>query len=489
MNDLSFAADLRAALAAADYTYDAVAALLGETAMAALGRNETTPGLLATGGGSALETLTRLWPLQTTVPASAAEAALPGLVDRLCNAGILERSISEVAARVDVRPYGDGERELWIVSDLTPGLDGGPQGVSADYVLGLSPAATSLAELTVRRPVATALDLGTGCGVQALHLAAHVDRVVATDVNARALWLTRLNAEINGLSDSIEVVDGSFFEPVREERFDLIVTNPPFVISPATGERLVYRDSGLPGDRVVEHIVREARAHLTDGGLCQILANWAIVEGQPWDERIASWCDGLDVWVVQRERVDPATYVEMWLKDAGQHPATGGDAADYRRRYETWLSWLRDEGIEAIGFGWINLRRTEAEPQVTLQEWPYDVAQPIGPEIGAHFERIDWLRANADLGSSYLRLRPDVIQETSGQPGAEDPEAVLLRQQLGLRRARKVSTAEAAFVGACDGDLSVGQLNAAVEQVVGQRVSESVIRELLLEAYLVPHEG
>ena len=56
--------------------------------------------------------------------------------------------------------------------------------------------------------------------------------------------------------------DGSFFEPVAGETFDLIATNPPFVISPATGERLVYRDSGLPGDRVVEHIVRD-RARTT----------------------------------------------------------------------------------------------------------------------------------------------------------------------------------------------------------------------------------
>ena len=71
--------------------------------------------------------------------------------------------------------------------------------------------------------------------------------------------------------------DGSFFEPVAGELFDLIATNPPFVISPATGERLVYRDSGLPGDRVVEDIVRAAPAHLTEGGLCQILANWSIV--------------------------------------------------------------------------------------------------------------------------------------------------------------------------------------------------------------------
>ncbi len=81
--------------------------------------------------------------------------------------------------------------------------------------------------------------------------------------------------------DLVDVRNGSFFEPVASETFDLIATNPPFVISPATGERLVYRDSGLPGDRVVEDIVRAAPDRLNPGGWCQILANWVIRTDQP----------------------------------------------------------------------------------------------------------------------------------------------------------------------------------------------------------------
>ena len=219
-------------------------------------------------------------------------------------------------------------------------------------MLGISAASTSLAQLTIREPVGAALDLGTGCGVQALHLAGHADRVVATDVNRRALDIARFNAALNEL-DAIEVREGSYFEPVAGERYDLIATNPPFVISPGTGERLVYRDSGLPGDRVVEHIVREAPGHLADGGWCQVLANWAIEAGRPWDERLATWLDpDCDALVVQREVVDPAAYVELWLKDSGHH-----GAEDYLARYDTWLAWFEEQGIEGIGFGWVNLRR------------------------------------------------------------------------------------------------------------------------------------
>ncbi|MDN4171912.1 class I SAM-dependent methyltransferase [Nocardioides sp. SOB77] len=476
-------ARLRAALTVAGFTYDAVAELLGPHAHAALARNETTPGLRRTQGGSPLETLVRLFLLQTPVELAAAERALPDLVDRLAAEGLVEQTVGEVAARLDVRPYAADGRDLWVVSDLTPGLDGGPQAVGADHVLGISSASTSLAQLTIREPFGRALDLGTGCGVQALHLATHVDQVVATDVNRRALWVTRFNAALNEVAGSIDVRDGSYFEPVAGERFDLIATNPPFVISPATGERLVYRDSGLPGDRVVEDIVRAAPAHLADGGWCQVLANWAVVEGRSWEERLGPWiADDCDALVVQRELLDPAAYVELWLKDAGQH-----GAPDYLVRYDTWLSWFEEQGVEAIGFGWVNLHKVGAGARRrTFLDWPYDVEQPIGPAIAA------WGRAGGvPVGpEAVLTTREDVRQETVGPVGAEDPEAIVLRQQRGLRRARQVDTVEAALVGACDGELGVGQILDAVAQLTDRDAAETratylpVVAELVEEGFL-----
>lgn len=477
---------LREALERAEFTYDRVAEVLGPVGHAALSRNETTPGRRRTGGGSPLETLIRLFLLQVPVTGDQAEAALPGLVDRLAVEGILEQSVGEVAARMDVRPYAvdsaDGEQHLWVASDLTPGLDGGPQRVGPDYVLGISPASTSLAQLTLREPVGRSLDLGTGCGVQALHLARHSEAVVATDVNQRALRITRFNAALNGVADTVDVRDGSFFEPVAGERFDLIATNPPFVISPATGERLVYRDSGLPGDRVVEDIVRAAPGLLADQGWCQVLANWVISEGRPWAERLAEWLDdSCDALVVQREVLDPAAYVELWLKDAGQH-----GAADYASRYDTWLSWFEEQGIEGVGFGWINLHKTGGGRRELL-DWRYDVEQPIAPAISA------WGAAVAvEVGADTRLLRPDdVLQETQGVPGAEDPSTVVLRAQRGLRRARRADTVEAALVGACDGDLTVGQILDALAQILEQDPAEAratylpVAAELVREGFLI----
>ncbi len=482
---------LRAALAKAGYTYDGVAGLLGPTAHAALSRNETTPGLRRTGDGSPLSALTRLWLLQAAVPAAEADRALPGLVEPLVAAGILERSGEQVRALVDVRPYADDEHDWWVLSDLTPGLDGRGQRVGGDHVLGISSASTSLAQLTVRESVDRALDLGTGCGVQALHLAAHAREVVATDVNERALWITRMNAELNDAraGGRPDVREGSLYEPVTGEQFDLIVTNPPFVISPATGEQLVYRDSGLPGDEVVRRVVTGAPEHLRPGGWAQVLANWVIERDRPWDERLREWVEGggCDAWVVQREVADPAEYVELWLKDAGLH-----GAPDYAERYDAWVTWFEEQGIEAVGFGWLNLRRTDREPVLRFEEWPYEVEQPLGREVAAWGRRVDLERSldDAALLATRLFVRSDVRQETFGAPGVEDPERIVLRQQRGLRRARPADTMEAALVGACDGDLTVGAILEALSTLLEWDAGEvqaaylPVVRELLVEGFL-----
>lgn len=487
---------LRAALERAGYTYDGVAGLLGPTAHAALSRNETTPGLRRTADASPLATLVRLWLLQAPVDLPAADRALPGLLDPLLDLGVLRRSRGTVTALVDVRPYADEDHDWWVLSDLTPGLDGRNQRVGADHVLGIGSASTSLAQLTSREPVGRALDLGTGCGVQALHLAAHAREVVATDVNERALWITRLNAALNDAfpgGDRGAVLDvraGSLYEPVAGEQFDLVVTNPPFVISPATGERLVYRDSGLPGDEVVRRVVTEAPRHLRPGGTAQVLANWVVEKGRPWDDRLAEWFTGsrCDVWVVQREVADPAQYVELWLKDAGLH-----GTEEYPDRYDAWLAWFEEQGVEGVGFGWLNLRRTDrAQPVVHLEEWPYDVEMPLGGEVADRFRRVELelsLDAEALLGSR-LAARVDVRQETFGEPGAEDPEQIVLRQQRGLRRARQVDTVEAGLVGACDGELTVGQILEALATLLEREPTGlrddylPVVRELLVQGFL-----
>lgn len=259
-------------------------------------------------------------------------------------------------------------------------------------VLGVGGASTTLAGITVRIPAGSALDLGTGSGLQALHAAQHATRVTATDVNPRALEFTRLTLALSGAPEA-ELLTGSLFEPVGDATYDLIVSNPPFVISP--GARLTYRDGGMGGDDLCRTLVQEAGAHLNPGGYAQFLGNWQHVEGEDWHDRVRSWVPrGCDAWIVQRDVQDVTQYAELWLRDAGDHRT---DPAEYARRYEAWLDEFEARKTKSVGFGWITLRRSDAaEPSIVVEEWPHSVEQPLGETVLAHFARQDYLRQHDD---------------------------------------------------------------------------------------------
>jgi release factor glutamine methyltransferase len=123
----------------------------------------------------------------------------------------------------------------------------------------------------------SALDVGTGSGCIALSLLAEGDfaRVVGTDVSAGALEVARLNAEASAALGRLELRRGPLFEPVRGERFDVVVSNPPYVdpadvpdlepevrdFEPAAA--LVAADGGMA---VLDALVAGAAEHLNAGG-------------------------------------------------------------------------------------------------------------------------------------------------------------------------------------------------------------------------------
>ncbi|WP_328425205.1 class I SAM-dependent methyltransferase [Streptomyces sp. NBC_00443] len=472
------AARLREALLGASFTADGLLELLGAPAYAALARSETVPALRATRGDTPLEALVRLFLLQQPVPHARVAGVLP--VDACLESGWLVRVGAnpaasgdpgdDVAATVDVRPYGGPAGEDWfIVSDLGCAV-GGAGGIGSKdqgVVLGVGGASTTLAGITVRTPVSSALDLGTGSGIQALHAAQHATRVTATDLNPRALHITALTLALSG-APAADLREGSLFEPLRNgETYDLIVSNPPFVISP--GARLTYRDGGMGGDDLCRSIVQGAGERLSEGGFAQFLANWQHVEGEDWQDRLRSWVPrGCDAWIVQREVQDVSQYAELWLRDAGDHR---GDAVQYQARYDAWLDEFEARKVKAVGFGWITLRKTSAAvPAITMEEWPHPVEQPLGETVRVHFDRLDYLRANDDaaLLEAHFRLVAEIVQEQIGMPGAEDPEHVVLRQHRGMRRATQVDTVGAGFAGVCDGSLSAGRILDAIAQLMGE---------------------
>jgi release factor glutamine methyltransferase len=124
----------------------------------------------------------------------------------------------------------------------------------------------------------TALDVGTGSGAIALALASEgpFRRVVATDVSADALEVARANVAAVEAGAEVELRLGSLFDAVADERFDVIVSNPPYVDDEERGALdAEVRDwepagalfAGAGGLDVIRPLVAAAPAHLAPGGL------------------------------------------------------------------------------------------------------------------------------------------------------------------------------------------------------------------------------
>lgn len=491
----ALAADLRRL----DYTPDGVARLLGPAASAALNRDQTIPALLAADravqqdeANAALAAVVRLWLLAEPQAKETLDAALPGIrAEGLLELGLVEPvpGTGLLAAKADLRPYGwEGTEsqsgsvsrgaELWVASDLAAHQQEGV--LRHDHVLGIGQASTTLVQTTVRRHTERALDLGTGCGIQTFHLLHHCGHVTATDISERALAFTRFNILLNAealsvdparLEDRVSLRLGSLLDPVAGEDFGLVVSNPPFVITPRSAgedaaDQFTYRDGGLPGDAIVAGLVAALPGVLAPGGTAQMLGNWEVAAGSEWQERPRAWVrQDTDAWFIQREQVGPEQYAETWLQDASE----GRDRKHYRDAYSAYLADFESRTVEGIGFGMVWLRRPLATGQSVIsrfEEISYPIEQPIGPHLGAAVERIDWLAAHG-LEDAHLLVAEDVTEERHQRPGAEHPGVILLRQGAGLRRTNLLSTELAGFVSACDGDLTAGQIAGALEALLG----------------------
>ncbi len=473
-------ARLRDAFLTAGYTADGVVAALGPQAHAALGRGEPEPARRASRDAGDLGTLIRLFLLGDPEPEQAIRSAL-GPVD-LADAVANEVLTADGRAGLDIRPY---EENWWVVADLDADQRGGA--VPEDHVLGVGHASISLARATARRPVGTLLDVGTGCGVQALHASTHASRITATDLSDRALALARGTFLLNELD--VELLSGPWFDPVAGRRFDQIVCNPPFVVGPARVD-YTYRDSGLAGDSASALVIGRMPGLLAEGGVGQLLASWLHRDGEDWAERVTSWLPpGVDAWFVQRDVADPGLYVGTWLRDAGIDPRS----AEGREKAAAWLDWFAANDVEGVGFGYVTLRRADvADPEIVCEDLRHAYDDPLGPESSRWLDNVAWLRANGDeLTSTRFTVPPSVVLEEVSSPGDEGWEPVVrwLHRMDGPGWQHEIDEPTARLLAGCRGALPLSDLLALLEIAydgIDAEAAIPIVRDLVLHGMLVP---
>ncbi|WP_040167982.1 DUF7059 domain-containing protein [Microbacterium gorillae] len=498
--DAALISRLAADLRSADFHSARIRAAWGESADDAFGRGTRVPALRELGDRrDPLAVLARLLVLGVAQPTTEVADAVPTLTtDGLVALGLGEVSGDEIRPLALIRPqsYVDdsGVGGWWVASDLDETALGGP--LPDDHVLGVGGASLTLAGLQLTSPASRVLDLGTGCGIQALRARRYADAVVATDISASALAYADFNALLNGI-DGIETRMGSLFEPVVGETFDRIVSNPPFVITPRRDDvpAYDYRDGGMQGDDLVSAVIAGVGEHLSPGGIAQFLGNWEYVGDGDGLDRVRAWIEAspvpLDAWIVEREQLDPAEYAALWIRDGGTVAGSGA----HERLLDAWLDDFAHRDVTRIGFGYVLLRRAVGEPTLHRYE---RVGTPIPAEgsLGSHLVQVlaahDRLAtmSDADLAAARLLVAPDVTEARHHLPGQEEPTVIELRQGTGFGRALSVDPALAGLVGACDGDLPVGSLSDAIAQLL--EVDPTAlrtdllprVRELLIDGFL-----
>lgn len=482
-------APLAAALAAGDYPTRSAREASGDSASNRIAF-DVTRILRKLNTASVGNTLLRLFMLGQAEPAAEVERALPGVdVAELVKIGLLTRDGHQVSAAAMFFQF----EGLWTVCDFPP--ETGRPEPGGDRVMGVGMSTLMLSNLTVRRGLPgsageRALDLGTGGGYQAYLASRHATSVVATDLNPKALLYAELGARMNGLAN-LSYRAGSLFEPVAGQQFDLIVSNPPFAISPERG--LTYRDGGETGDGIVEKVVRQATSHLAEGGFATVIGDWIHADESRWSARPRSWLEGsgCDAWLLRFDDISPADYAASWFT---AHEREQKD--DYGRRLDQWLEYYQRLGVAGMTRGALVFRKRSGARnwmEEDTVEFRHSEAG-CSPQIQRVFAGYDLLASHAsafDLLGVRLRLAPGCelrhrLELDGGRWVIREGE---LRHAKGFDFVGHVDQAISALLAGCDGKRTLMEsAHALADQLRADRTSVAqgvvpVMRMLLTKGF------
>lgn len=472
---------------ASNYSEGGLREALGKTDLLEVAALDEPRALRRTRAGTPLHGLIRLFFLGVPVPLDAARGAVhPMSLEDWGRAGLVAVRDTEVVPLVKVVPH----QGLLLASDLHARMR---TKAPADFVLGASQSSTLVSHTRIKRRVRRTLDLGTGCGVLALLASSHSEQVWATDKNPRAVAFAEFNAQLNGIAN-VECLSGDLFEPVAGRRFDLMISNPPYVIAPTV--RYLFSDSGVRGDEFCRRIVRLGATFLEDGGYCQVMANWAQAAGHSWQDPLADWFEGTgcDVLVWGADTQEASSYAATWIQQT---------EPDFRDRfptlYDAWMRYYDREGIEAVTYGLITLRRSGGHRNwVRFVKVPTGSGAPTGDHILRRFQAQDFLESGADdqrLLEQRFRLAPDVRLEQHYLPTDGGFSAISTRLHLARDPAyytMELDTTVTTLVMLYKGERRLRDvfvdMAAAMRTELDQLVPGglAVVRRLLENGYLLP---
>lgn len=497
------AADLlRAALDAAGYSDEGIARAIGATDPAEARKVRIGLRVYRTSAGRPIDTLIRLFLLGMPVDQAAADLALQPLgVERGLREGLLARTDAGLMARVQILCRSG----VLMTTDRAPRAGTSLTGIPENFVMGIGASTLTVAHMLpnslLERPITRALDLGCGAGFLALALAkGGLAHVAAVDLNPRCLEFTRFNARLNRLTN-VWTGQGDLFAPARTfpalgPGFDLIASNPPFVITP--GKTYVFRDAGLGSDSLTGRVIREAPACLAEGGLSIFMTNWVQPKGQDWKDHLRSWFTGTgcDALVLDNGPRTPDEYASFWIAH------TEGD--DVEARGDMIRAWVEDyarQNIEMLHGGIIIMRkRTAPSNWVEFDDAPDTMPTRAGQHVLRRLSAHDLIASTTDLGRLVLVPAPDLrlSHELAPEAGSASGFGIVesrLRLNEGLAPSGGADPVVVRFVGLLNGTKDLNAVIAELGhefQTAPEKIAPSahqLARRMLERGMLIPAAG
>jgi methylase of polypeptide subunit release factors len=416
------------------------------------------------------------------------EAVRPLTLDQLLQGGILRMEGDLVSGAIRIQPY---QRLLFMFD--RDAADAAPE----EAVMLISPSSLEVAHLMTRRASRSALDIGTGCGFLAFVLAPFCERVCGIDVNSAAVRAANFNARWNSL-DNISFLAGSLLQPVRGQRFDLIVCNPPFLIAPVPAvfsTRYVFKHSGLPGDSFCINLAREASQLLEEGGYFHMMFQWEEPIGSPWSSNLEKSFSGLgcDVWFARIMTTSAEQYVAEWIEGLSE-----GEQADAEILTQQGRQYFQEKNVATTSTGLLTLRRaSHRQNYLWFDEAPDDRLEPYGESVAALFDVRTQVMQAGDSGllKEKLRVSPHLgMLQTSN---VRDGQWVANTSELILDHGLKYSFGDVhpeiiKLIAHFDGSRTVQEAfellankdPAATREAIGVHLKS--VRELLWYGFLTP---
>lgn len=362
---------------------------------------------------------------------------------------------------------------------------------SSDFVLpATSRTARYMLDFSLRKGAKTTLDLGTGCGVLAHFASLHSDHVIATDINPHATEFAAFNAKLNG-RDNIECRTGDLFSPVKDHRFDLILTNPPFVLAPS--RQFIYRDNDMLLDEFCRMLAKTAPGFLQDRGCFQMICEWVEAGDEPWHERLGGWFEntGCDAWVLHAAPQDPTAYAQIRVTEVTEH-AIERDIASYAE----WMKYYRANDVRAIYSGVITMRRREGANWIRFQALSDRVEGPVHQALEDGFaarDSLDSLSAEEALECLTPSVAPDAVLEQTHKWSTDKwlPSEMTIRLATGLSDEVQLDQGAVEFLTQFDGTRTIAECIKNLAEAREEAIEEAqkkylpIVRAMIERGFLL----